>query len=298
MTVTDVDRSIPFVDAHHHLWELGRLPYPWLREPGLPDKTAYLGEYRLLRTDWGPGRLFREFHGANVSKSVHVEADCGGPDPVEETAWIDAVARRAGMPNAIVAYTDLERDGADAELDRHLAASDRVRGVRIRRQPADPLAPAFRRNSRALADRGLSYDMNASTDGLRSGRAMADANPGLQLILCHTGDPQQRDPAYVERWRREMTALAKAPNVACKISGLGMGDHAWTIDSLRPFVLHAIDAFGLERAMFATNWPVDALYAPYIEQVDAYRTILADAGFSVAEQAALLHGNAERLYRI
>ena len=110
--------------------------------------------------------------------------------------------------------------------------------------------------------------------------------------------PPVGDAAGVAAWGAQLTELASAPNVACKISGMGMSDHDWTADSIRESVLRCIDAFGLERSMFGTNWPVDILYATYHEQVDAYRIILADAGFSVDQQHALLHGNAERLYAI
>ncbi len=80
--------------------------------------------------------------------------------------------------------------------------------------------------------------------------------------------------------------------------GFGMADNHWTIESIRPWVLHCIDAFGPQRTMFGTNWPVDVLYATYLEQTDAYRTILAEAGFSRADQEDMLHKNAERFYRI
>ena len=296
--MAEVDRSIPFVEAHHHLWELDRFPYGWLRDPGNPGHNAFIGEYKMLRQDWGPARLFREFYGQNVIKSVHVEGDSNAPDPVAETAWLDTVANEYGMPNAIVAYTDLERDGAEAELDRHLAASDRVRGIRVRSHPADADAAAFRRAYAALGPRNLSYELNASPGQLLSGRDVALAHPDVQVILGHTGNPLQRDPEYFAWWQKEISALAEAPNVAVKISGLGMGDHAWTVESIRPWVLHTIEAFGPERAMFATNWPVDVLFAPYFEQVDAYRVIIAEAGFSREDQERMLHGNAERLYRI
>jgi predicted TIM-barrel fold metal-dependent hydrolase len=296
--VSDIDRGIPFIETHHHLWELDRFPYGWLREPGLPGHNEGIGDYKMLRQDWGPRRLFREFYGQNVIKSVHVEGDSSAPDPVAETAWLEAVANEFGMPNAIVAYADLEQDGAEAVLDRHLAASDRVRGIRIRSHPADADTPTFQRNVAALGARGLSYELNASPGQLLSGRALAAAHPDVQVILGHTGNPIQRDAEYFDRWRREISTLAEVPTVAAKISGLGMSDHAWTIDSIRPWVLHTIDAFGTDRAMFGTNWPVDVLFAPYMEQVDAYRTIIAEAGFTRAEQAAMLHGNAERFYRI
>jgi predicted TIM-barrel fold metal-dependent hydrolase len=264
----------------------------------LPGHNAWIGDYKMLRQDWGPRRLFREFCGQQVIKSVHVEADYSGPDPVEETVWLESVAAGFGMPNAIVAYSDLRRDGAEAELDRHLAASGRVRGVRMRNHPDDPDTVAFRRNYAALGARGLLYELNASPGALLSGRDVAAANPAVQVIVGHTGNPVRRDPEYFAWWRREISALAEVPNVACKISGLGMADHDWTVESIRPWVLHAIEAFGVDRAMFGTNWPVDLLYAPYVEQVDAYRTIIAQAGRSAHDQARVLYRNAERLYRI
>ena len=90
--LADVDRSIPFIEAHHHLWELDRFPYGWLRDPGNPGHNAFIGEYKMLRQDWGPARLFREFYGQNVIKSVHVEGDSNAPDPVGR----DRLARHRG----------------------------------------------------------------------------------------------------------------------------------------------------------------------------------------------------------
>jgi predicted TIM-barrel fold metal-dependent hydrolase len=170
--------------------------------------------------------------------------------------------------------------------------------VRIRAHPDDPDTEAFRRGYAALGARGLSYELNASPGKLLSGRDVAASYPDVQVILGHAGFPVQRDDDYFGQWRSEMTELGKVENVACKISGFGMADNHWTIDSIRPWVLHCIEAFGPERAMFGTNWPVDILYATYVEQVDAYRTIIAEAGFSRDEQEGMLYRNAERFYRI
>ena len=93
-----------------------------------------------------------------------------------------------------------------------------------------------------------------------------------------------------------MATLAEAPNVACKISGLGMTDHSWTTESIRPWVLACIEVFGVERCMFGSNWPVDSLYSSYRTMLDAYREITAD--FSAEERAALFQTNAERYYRV
>jgi predicted TIM-barrel fold metal-dependent hydrolase len=81
-----------------------------------------------------------------------------------------------------------------------------------------------------------------------------------------------------------------------KISGLGMCDNRWTLDSLRPWILSCIEIFGVSRVMFGSNWPVDRMYSSYPDIVSAYRTIVGD--FTAAEQLAMLSGNAERLFRI
>jgi predicted TIM-barrel fold metal-dependent hydrolase len=297
--MTAVDRSIPLIETHHHLWELDRFYYDWLQEPGWPGHNTLLGDYKMIRSSIGePWRFFREFYGANVIKSVHVEAAYAGPDPVEETAWLDTVAKEYGMPNAIVAFCDIEKDGAEAELDRHLAASDLVRGIRLRGHPDDPDTAAFKRGYAALGSRALTYELNASPGKLLSGRDVAKANPDVQVILVHAGFPIQRDDAYFSQWKSEISSLAEVENVACKISGFGMVDNRWTTDSIRPWVLYCIEAFGVDRSMIGTNWPVDILFATYLEQTDAYRTILADSGLSREDQEKLLYRNAEKFYRI
>jgi predicted TIM-barrel fold metal-dependent hydrolase len=300
----EVDRSIPFIETHHHLWELGRFRYDWLVDELRPDGSIgpvmdngpVLGDYRMIRQDWPMDRLLKEFYGSNVIRSVHVEAAYAGPDPVEETIWLDSVAERYGYPHALVVFLDVERPGADEALERHLDASARVRGVRPRGHPADRRSAAFRESMTALAKNGLSYELNASPGALLAGRDAAKQFPDTHVILGHAGFPLKRTREYFDQWRSEMSALAEVPSVACKVSGLGMVDHGWSVDSITPWVLHCIDAFGPERIMFGTNWPVDVIFSSYLRQVDAYRWIIARAGFSRDEQEAMLFRNAERFY--
>jgi predicted TIM-barrel fold metal-dependent hydrolase len=294
---SQVDRAIPFIETHHHLWELDRFQYGWLQDPGTEVHNQTLGDYKMIRTNWGIEHLLKEFYGSNVIKSVHVEGDSGASDPVDETAWLQGIADRYGFPHGLVVYCDLEADGAEAELERHLVHAN-VRGVRIRSHPDDPDTPAFRAAYAALGRLGLSYELNASPGKLLSGREVARRSPEVQVILGHAGFPVERTPEYFARWQSEISALAEAENVACKISGLGMVDHGWTVESIRPWVLHCIEAFGVDRAMFGTNWPVDVLYSSYLRQIDAYRAIVAEAGFSREEQERLLYRNAEKFYRI
>ena len=116
------------------------------------------------------------------------------------------------------------------------------------------------------------------------------------IVIDHAGNPAERTDEYFEVWKRGMATAATADNIICKISGLGMGDHNWTVESIRPWVLGCIEAFGVERCIFATNWPVDSLFSSYDTLIDAYTEIVSD--FSDDEKHDLFSKNTERLYRI
>ena len=173
-----------------------------------------------------------------------------------------------------------------------------MRGVRIREHPAGGGDARFLANMRAIAGLGLSFESRAWPGPLADALITARALPELPFVVGSTGMPLERGSDYFRWWRREMAALAELPNTVCKISGLGMADHRWTVESIRPWVLACIELFGADRCMFGTNWPVDAVYASYLMTVDAYRTIVADAGFDRVDQARLLSGNARAFYRI
>jgi predicted TIM-barrel fold metal-dependent hydrolase len=103
-------------------------------------------------------------------------------------------------------------------------------------------------------------------------------------------------PEHFEGWRKGMRLLSQAPNVACKISGLGMGDWTWTTASIRPYVEEAIAAFGVERCMFASNFPVDKLFSSYDAIINAFKDITK--AYSGDERVALFHDNAVLFYRL
>jgi predicted TIM-barrel fold metal-dependent hydrolase len=108
--------------------------------------------------------------------------------------------------------------------------------------------------------------------------------------------PVDRDEDGIQRWQRGMRKLAAAPNVVAKISGLGTVDWNWTVKSIRPFVLQTIEAFGIPKCMFASNFPVDKLYSDFDTLYAAFREITND--FNVDERRMLFHDNAARYYRL
>jgi predicted TIM-barrel fold metal-dependent hydrolase len=142
----------------------------------------------------------------------------------------------------------------------------------------------------------LNYDLSLSWEQMGKGLDLARTFPSCQLVVNHTGMPLQRGDSYFRNWRGGMATLAQSPNVAVKISGLCMGDHDWTMESLRPWVLETISLFGIDRCMFGSNWPVDTLYGPPPRLIDAYKEITAE--FSLDERRRLFSENAERIYRI
>ena len=286
--------SQPFVDSHHHLWDMSRGRYRWLEHED-PEETAVVGDYSAIRRSYLIEDLLADFGDCNVIKSVHVQAEYGGSDQVWETAWLQQIADEHGYPHAIIAKTDLASDRAREELERHGEHAN-MRGVRNFVQGDDLLTPQFCRGLEALCELGFVYDLNSTWEGMQGARRAAERFGDLQFILGHCGMPMERSKDYFEAWKSGLKTLAGAPNVVCKISGLGMTDHNWTIASIRDWVLAVIEVFGVQRCMFGSNWPVDSLYSSYRTMVDAYQEITA--GFSDDERDALFRKNAERYYMI
>jgi predicted TIM-barrel fold metal-dependent hydrolase len=120
--------------------------------------------------------------------------------------------------------------------------------------------------------------------------------PATQIILNHAGLPADRSAEGLAGWRAAMATLARQPNVAVKISGIGQRGKAWTADANRGIVRTVIDLFGIERCMFASNFPVDSLCASFTTILDGFREIVSD--LPADGQRALLRDNAMRIYAI
>jgi predicted TIM-barrel fold metal-dependent hydrolase len=293
------------VDPHIHLWDLKTHHYPWLANPG----KSFVGDARELKHDYLIGDLLRDAAPVQVLKLVHVDANHDPADPVEETRWLQHVADNEGrgLPNAIVAGADLSADNVQEVLEGHAAFAN-TRGIRqILNVHANPLydyvgrhymrEPAWRKNFALLKRYSLSFDLQLYPSQMKEAAELAQEHAGTQFIVNHAGMFVDRSSVEGFRaWREGLRALAACPNVAVKISGLAMFDHQWSVESFRPYVLETIDAFGCERAMFASNFPVDRLFATYEGLWNAYASIVKD--LRDTEKEALFKSNAERIYRI
>lgn len=291
------------VDPHIHLWDLGTHRYPWLANPGV----SFVGDARELKHNYLLGDLLSDAKPVDVLKLVHVDANHDPANPVEETRWLQGVADKDGMPNAIVAGADLSAGNVQEVLEGHAAFSN-TRGIRqILNVHTDPLydyvgrhymrEPQWRKNFALLRRYSMSFDLQLYPSQMMEAAALAREHHDTQFIVNHAGMFVDRSSVEGYRaWREGMRSLAACENVAVKISGLAMLDHHWSIESFRPYVLQTIDTFGCDRAMFASNFPVDRLFAGYEALWNAYACIVEN--LSETEKDALFKSNAERIYRI
>ena len=287
--------ELEFVDTHFHLHDMKHksLRYGWLEPDAvhgfLPDTDPLKSQHYFIKD------YLAEIRFANVSKAIHVQAAVNTPDPVDETAWLQGFADQTGFPQGIVAECHLARPDAARVLDRHLAYKN-VRGIRNFGEGRYLIDAAWRRGFAELESRNLVSCIDTRIELADDLLSLAQAFPGIAICVDHCAIPMQRDAESFRAWRAAMTTMAKAPNVIMKVSGLGMCDPLWTIDSIRPYVLGSIEAFGIDRVVFGTNWPVDRMFSSYPDVINAYAQIIA--GFSRAEQVKLFSGNAERIFRI
>jgi predicted TIM-barrel fold metal-dependent hydrolase len=297
-----MSEAFPIVDAHHHFWDIEANYHPWLcDEPPIPFRY---GDYRAIRRRYLPDDYFAETRPHRVVRTVYVEAEWDPGDPVGETRYIERLRRQTGFPSVTVAQAWLDRADCAAVLEQQ-AGFDFVRSVRHKpranasatdARPGGMTDPVWRAGYARLAPLGLRFDLQTPWWHLAEAAELARAFPDTSLILNHTGLPSDRSPEGLAGWKRAIARLAECPNATIKISGIGQPGQPWTVASNRGVVLTAIETFGVARAMFASNFPVDGLCASFDTIFSGFREIVA--GFTPAEQRALFHDNAMRIYAI
>jgi predicted TIM-barrel fold metal-dependent hydrolase len=286
-----VSGPFPIVDAHQHFWDPRVNYHPWLCDPA-PIAFRY-GDYAALRRPYLPADYGADARGYEVVKTVYVEAEWDPRDPLGETAWVGRLRRETGFPTVMVAQAWLDRDDAAEVLERQ-AAFDFVRGIRHKPRRGAMRSANWRRGYALLGRHGLRFDLQTEWTELSDAAALCRGFPDTPLVLNHTGLPADRSAEGIGGWKRALRALAGCPNAAIKISGLGVPGTPWTAVLNRDVVLSAIEIFGVERAMFASNMPVDGLCASFAEIYGGFQEIVRD--FPMLEQRALFHDNAVRIY--
>ena len=293
-----MERS-PIVDTHVHFWDLRNprenLDWVWL-PAGLDHPIlGNIDNIKSLRYDiegvWAEARF------ADVEAFVHVQAAIGSKDPVEETRWLEEMRAQTDVPFSIVGHVDLTTSDAARQIDEHQEASPVFAGARdFAVEPAlvEGNLDALDSGLRALTARGLLLDMDCEWMNMPAGLELARRYPDLSIVLEHIGFPRSRDDEYFASWASSIRELAQATNVTCKVSGLAMTDPRFTKESLEPWVMTCLEAFGPDRIVVGSNWPIDRLYSSYDVIMNLYREYMSS--YSEEDQAKMLAGNARELY--
>jgi L-fuconolactonase len=270
------------VDAHHHVWDLSVRDQDWIAE-GSP-----------IRRDFTMADLVPEARAAGVDRTVLVQT----VTVPEETPEFLALADEHELIAGVVGWADLTRPDVADELARlrELPGGRYLKGIRhqVQGEP-DPgwlLRPDVRRGLTAVADAGLVYDLVVLPHQLPACTKAAADLPHLTFVLDHLGKPPIASGA-LEPWASDLRALAAQPNTVCKLSGMVTeADLAsWTIDDLRPYAATVLDAFGPDRLMFGSDWPVCTLAAAYGDVLDTARRLTG-----LSDHARIFGATATRVY--
>lgn len=297
--------AVTLIDAHHHIWDLRANRYPWLADE--PEHHFFMGDYAPLKRDYLPDDYKRDAAGHNVLATVHVEAEMDRATQLAETRWLVEMNRRHGMPTAIVGHAWFHTPNAEEIIAGH-AACPLVRGIRSK--PVTSLAPdrmtpgapgtmqdpAWLRGFALLEKHGLSWDLRVPFWHLTEAAEVARAFPGTRIVLNHTGFPWDRSEEGLAAWRRQMATIAHCPNVHLKVSEFGLRDAPWDYESNRRVVHDALAIFGVERCMFATNFPVAGLRIGYDALVRALARMTAHLDPAARER--FFWRNAAAFYRL
>ena len=300
--------NIKIVDAHHHLWDLNNkdTKYSWLM---VTEGEAFFGDYAAIRKNYLLEDYIEDTKNQNIIKSVHVQAEHDDDKPVNETAWLQNLAdtHSSKLPNAIVAFADFSKNNVSEILDAHQEYKN-TRGIRqiLSYNKDEPkyshATEDFMKNStwvenfKYIRNRNLSFDIQIYKHQMEDAVNLANKYNDVLFILNHTGEPCYQSKEYIESWEQNMNKLAKCENVVAKISGLGMFDPNWTIDSTRIFVEKTIQIFGIERCMFASNFPVDKIFNTFDTYWNSFKEITKN--YSENDKQLLFSSNAEKYYRI
>lgn len=279
------------IDAHHHLWDWSAREQPWLTGD---QPWAREDELKPLRRSFTVADLEAAALPAGVTGTVVVQVLA---DPAE-TGDMLAIARGDTIVRAVVGWADLAAPDVARQLDayKQLPGGDRLAGIRhpmLAEPDPDWLARrAVRAGLRELAAAGLCFDLTVFERQLPLGVATVRSVPELLFVLDHMGNPPA-DSGGNGGWAAAIADLGRCENVVCKLSGA----HTAPVSAqrLRPYYEAVLNAFGPERLMFGSDWPVSSLTAPYAEISGMYRELIAD--LTPGEQQAILDGTARRVYR-
>ena len=268
------------IDAHHHLWDLSAVRYPWLEEKSV---MRFFGDPTAIQKNYLMNDFRADFQSNGFRGSVHIQV--GAEDPIKEAKWVDGVvSANSDWSMMQVVYCDLMEKQMPAKLDLFQKLPS-VAGVRqiLSRAPGSEAgsilldnigSPIVLENLKELSRRGLSFDLQLIPEVMQQTALLLEKVPELNIALCHAGSPHNRTVDGIHFWQQSLKSVSSLLNVTCKISGLGMFQHNWKTDDFCPLVETCLEQFGPQRCMFGSNFPVDSLYSDSKALINAFKTLV------------------------
>ena len=256
------------VDAHHHFWDPAAADYPWMT-----------GGYQALRRPYGPSDLAPSLAATGVDATIVVQAR----QELDETQSLLETASTTEWIVGVVGWIDLTSNGVADTIAAIRSAPHGRKLVGVRHLVHDEADPEWLLRDdvvaglSALADAGLTYDLLVRERELPAATRVAKRLPELRFVVDHLAKPDIAT-GEVEPWATLIGDIAALPNVSCKVSGLVTEADwsSWQPEDLAPYIGTVVDAFGVERLMFGSDWPVCTLAADYVEVFEVTSAILTD----------------------
>ena len=281
--------DFPIVDTHLHLWDIDHLSYPWLNDIPKLKRSFLLEDYN------------EALGGIEVEKMIFMQCECDPSQYKQEVEWITGLAQKDPRLQGIVSWAPLEKGEEVRPEIELLKDNPLVKGIRriIQFEPDMEfcLQPDFIKGVNMLSQYNLTFDICISHLHNQSVIKLLDQCSGVPMILDHIGKPDIKNQ-IMDPWKEEILEISKFPNVCCKLSSLATeADHDhWTVEDLRPFVDHIVACFGVDRLIYASDWPVSTLAADLITCVSTMLKLLE--GFSREDLQKLFVHNAIQFYGV
>lgn len=273
------------IDAHQHFWQLDKpFNYEWLKsDVHAPICKSYL-----------PADLLPHLQSCGIEKSVFVQTQ----HDIEENRWVLSLAEENEFIAGVVGWVDLASDDCEQQIEEFKSHPKFV-GVRhvVQDEPDDNfiVQPSVVNGLKLLQKHGVAYDLLFYTKHLKHAATLGKALPELPMVIDHLAKPEIK-AGRIDDWREDLKAAAKFPNIYCKLSGMVTEANwsEWKPADLKPYVEAALEAFGPERCMYGSDWPVCELAATYEQVFSSLKEVVTS--LSANESAMVFGGTAEKFY--
>ncbi len=271
------------IDAHQHFWCLGRGDYGWLTPALAP-----------IYRDFSPSDLAPVLRSRGIDKTILVQA----APTYAETLYMLELAERTPFVAGVVGWIDFDAVDAASRIANVAAEQPLLVGLRpMLHDIADDdwlLRPNLAAAFDAMMEQGLVFDALSRPQHLPRVQKICERHPNLTVVVDHIAKPLIRERKF-DPWRSDISDAAKCPNAVCKLSGIATeaAPH-WSVDDIKPYVDLVLEAFGPQRLLWGSDWPVVDLAGGYARWWDAAMALLTP--LDSASRGAILGGNAARIY--